>query len=300
MKVYRSDRIGEKIIETYDKLLEEWECEVTEHDIQGTYGTTHVIETGNKVGMPLILFHGVGDDSALMWIYNAKALGDHFHLYAIDTIGGPGKSRPNVRYDKSFDDILWIDEILDSLKIEKAAVAGVSMGAYLTQLYTLERPERVIQAVSIAGAVPAIGKKSTLGVMLKIFLPEALFPTDNNVIKLIRKMSGSNYSVFTGNPVIMSHYKYLLKGFNNMAMGYHKVRGFTSEEIDRIRDRVIYLVGEEDPFEKLGGKILLQKYNMNTAFYPDAGHGLNHELAEEINKKLIEIFSCCQNKDLLR
>ena len=291
MKVYRSDKVGKKIIETYDQLLAEWGCEVTERDIRGSYGTTHVIETGNKEGIPLVLFHGVGDDSALMWIYNAKALGDHFRLFAIDTIGGPGKSRPNGNYDKNFDDILWIDGILDSLKIDRAAVAGVSMGAYLTQLYTLSRPERVIRAISIAGAVPAVGKKSTMGVMFRIFLPEALFPTDGNVMKLIRKMSGSNYSVFTENPAIMSHYKYLLKGFNNLAMGFHKVRGFTSEEIDRIRDRVIYLVGEEDPFEKLGGKILLQQYNMNTVFYPDAGHGLNHELSEEINRKIIDILS---------
>ena len=29
--------------------------------------------------------------------------------------------------------------------------------------------------------------------------------------------------------------------------------------------------------------------NMNVTFYPDSGHGLNHELADEINRKIIEI-----------
>lgn len=33
--------------------------------------------------------------------------------------------------------------------------------------------------------------------MMKVSLPEALFPTDKNVMKLIRKMTGSNYSAFT-------------------------------------------------------------------------------------------------------
>ena len=292
VKVYRSKKAGEKILQTYEQLLTKWDCEIEERDIPTTYGTTHIIETGNKEGMPMVLFHGVGDDSALMWIFNARALGQNYHLFAIDTIGGPGKSRPNENYNKEFDDVRWIDEVMDAIKIEKAAIVGVSMGAYLTQLYTLRRPERVLHGICISGSVAAAGKKSTLGVMMKIFMPEALFPTDKNVIKLLRKLSGKNYSVFTEDPLILQHYKCLIKGFNNMAMGFHKVQGFTSEEIDQIRDKVFYLVGEEDPFEKLGGKALLQQYRMNATFYEGAGHGLNHELADEINGKIIELLTC--------
>ena len=289
VKVYRSKKAGEKILQTYDQLLTKWDCEIEERDIPTTYGTTHIIETGNKEGMPMVLFHGVGDDSALMWIFNARALGQNYHLFAIDTIGGPGKSRPNENYNKEFDDVRWIDAVMDAIKIEKAAIVGVSMGAYLTQLYTLRRPEKVLRGISISGSVAAAGKKSTMSAMMKIFLPEALLPTDKNVNKLIRKLSGKYYSVFTDNDLIMAHYKSLIKGFNNMAMGYHKVIGFSSEEIDQIRDKVTYLVGEEDPFEKIGGKALLQQYHMNATFYEGAGHGLNHELAEEINQKILEI-----------
>ena len=97
--------------------------------------------------------------------------------------------------------------------------------------------------------------------------------------------------MFTENELILQHYKCLIKGFNNMAMGCHKVQGFTPEEVDQIRDKVIYLVGEEDPFEKIGGKALLQQYQMNAIFYEGAGHGLNHELADEINQKILEIVS---------
>ena len=76
-----------------------------------------------------------------------------------------------------------------------------------------------------------------------------------------------------------------------MAMNPHHVSdGFSPEEVDRIRDKVIFLVGDEDPFEKLGGKQLLLDLKMNVTFYPDAGHGLNHELSEEINQKIIEVM----------
>ena len=292
MKKYRSEKAGRAILETYDRLLAAWGCDIQEKDVATFYGSTHVIECGKEDAPPLVLFHGVGDDSALMWIFNAAELSKQFHLYAIDTIGGPGKSVPNEKYNRDFDDIRWIDETLDRLGIGKAFFAGVSHGGYLVQAYTLLRPERVLKTISISGTVPVGGKKLSMMAMMKIFLPEALFPTDKNVSRLIRKLSGENYSVFTDNPEIMTHYKSLLRGFNNMAMRYHKLHAFSPEDVDRIRDKVIYLVGTEDPFERLGGRYVLERYHMNAVFYEKAGHGLNHELADEINQKMISILQC--------
>ena len=223
MKKYRSEKSGQAVLETYDRLLASWQCGKKERDVETEHGTTHVIECGAESAPPLVLFHGVGDDSALMWIYNAPELGKHFRLYAVDTMGGPGKSVPNGNYGKGFDNVRWIDGVLDALGIEKAFFAGVSMGGYLVQIYTLMRPERVLKTISISGTVPVGGKKNSMSAMMKIFLPEALFPTDRNVTRLLRKLSGENYTVFTENREIMAHYKSLLKGFNNMAMGYHRL-----------------------------------------------------------------------------
>ena len=276
---------------------------ILERDVQTNFGTTHVIEAGKDGAPALVLFHGVGDDSALMWIFNAAELSHHFKLYAIDTLGGPGKSVPNENYNENFDSIAWIDQIFDGLKLEKAFIAGVSNGGYLVQYYTVKRPEKVIKGISISSSVAAASNESVdpknakkakaaaMKNMMKIFLPEALFPTDKNVCKLIKKMCGKNYNVFTENPTIMAHYKGLLRGFNNMAMSYHKVVAFTSEEVESIRDKLIFLVGEEDPFEKLGGKERLIENRMNVTFYPDAGHGLNHELSSQINAKIVEVLS---------
>lgn len=291
MNKYRNKTAGENILRTYDALLTQWQVPILECDVETRYGKTHVITSGGDDLPPLVLFHGVGDDSALMWIYNAKELSQHFKLYAIDTIGGPGKSAPNKNYNKDFDDILWIDDILTELKIESAFFAGVSHGGFMTQLYTLKRPEKVKKAIAISSSVPASnGNKnsSPMKTMMKIFLPEALFPTQKNTEKLIKKLSGVNANAFLQNKTIMEHYRFLLKGFNNMAMAYHKVLTFSDEEITQIKEKILYLAGEADPFQKLGGSEALTKYNMNVQFFEDAGHGLNHELASEINKKVIE------------
>ena len=304
MKVYRNKKQEEIIRQTYDQLLKLWGCELLERDVQTNFGITHVIEAGQDGAPPLVLFHGVGDDSALMWIFNAAELSKHFKIYAIDTIGGPGKSVPNKNYNENFDDIAWIDQIFDGLKLDRAFVAGVSNGGFLSQYYTLKRPDKVIKAISISSTVAAAAanesvdpknakkaKAAAMKNMMKIFLPEALFPTDKNVCNLIKKICGKNYTVFTENPTIMVHYKGLLRGFNNMAMKYHKVVAFTSQEVDSVRDKIIYLVGEDDPFEKLGGKERILENRMNVTFYPDAGHGLNHELSSQINEKIVEVLS---------
>ena len=290
MKVYRTPKMQQAILSTYDKLLAQWNVAVEEMDIETTYGSTHVIACGDKNLPPLVLFHGVGDDSALMWIYNAEYLSRYYRVYAVDTMGGPGKSVPGKGYDKNFDDVLWIDEVLQGLGLEQAYFAGVSMGGYLVKLYAVYRSERMLKGISISGALSTTKDKGQMSAMMKIFLPEALFPTKKNVVKLIKKLSGTNSAVFTDNEDIMEHYTYLLRGFNNMAMGYHKVRSFEDHEIDIIRQKVVFLAGLEDPFEKLGGADILKEYQMKVTFYPNAGHGLNHEKADEINAKIVEIF----------
>ena len=290
MKVYRNNKSKENIIRTYNLLLNEWSVPVTEVDIPTKYGITHVNTFGNPNYEPLLLFHGVGDDSALMWIYNAKTLAEHFSIYAVDTIGGPGKSIPNKNYNKEFDDVAWIDEILDYLHLKEVNLAGTSHGGYLVQLYTLKRPERIKKAVALASSVPENTGKSPMKTMMQIFLPEALFPTKKNVFKLLKKLSGKNSNVFTDNKLLLQHYTYLLKGFINMAMRYHKVSAFSNEEIESIKEKCLYLVGKADPFAIRGGKAAIEKHSMNAIFYPEIGHGINHEISYEINSAIINYF----------
>ena len=292
MNLYRSANAQKQILDTYDQLLALWNVDVEEKDIATAYGTTHAIVCGKRGNPPLILFHGVGDDSALMWIYNAEALAQRFHVHAIDTIGGPGKSRPNQNYNKGFNTVQWIDEVLAGLALDRQQVhvAGVSNGAYLAQLYGMRRPDKVTSIVCMAGSVP-VGESSPMKAMMKVFLPEALFPTDRNVKKLICKLAGKNSAVFTENRTIMEHYRWLLKGFNNMAMRHHIIEHFNDAQVASIRGKALYLAGEGDPFMVLGGKEALIRNKMNARFFPDVGHAINHEIAAEANRLIIEFFA---------
>ena len=108
MKVYRSKKMQQAIQRTYDALVAQWGVDVEEMDLETGYGTTHVIACGDAKNPPLLLFHGVGDDSALMWIYNAEYLSRYYRVYAVDTLGGPGKSVPGKLYNQEFDDVVKV------------------------------------------------------------------------------------------------------------------------------------------------------------------------------------------------
>lgn len=122
-------------------------------NILTSYGSTHIIITGIKTNPPLLLFHGVGDNSAMMWLYNIERLYEHFYVIAVDAIGGSGRSEPNEHYYRSFDQTIWLDEILEHLQMDEVNIAEVSYGAYLAYHYAIMRPFKVRKIVCMAGRV---------------------------------------------------------------------------------------------------------------------------------------------------
>ena len=60
--------------------------------------------------------------------------------------------------------------------------------------------------------------------------------------------------------------------------GFFEYFGITKQDID---DALTDLCG---------GREVLEQNHMDAVFYEKAGHGLNHERAEEINRKMISIL----------
>ncbi len=295
VKVYKSGKGKSEILKTYDRLLKNWGIDFEETDIDTRYGMTHIIKVGNKENPPLVLFQGVGDDSALMWTYNAKALAEKFHIIAVDTIGGPGKSKPNKAYGKGFDMCDWVDDILSALGLDRVHMAGVSNGAYITQTYGAKRPEKTNKLVCMAGGF-VVGYKSpglfALLKMFKVFFPEALFPSDKNNLKLINKLCGMNSNKIIENEYMISHWNALLKYFNGISMRYHKITSLSDSEIKIIRKKALFVIGDSDPISYSEKSIKnFEENEMRYIILKDTGHALNHERADEINEIVIDFLS---------
>ncbi|MEF2965837.1 alpha/beta hydrolase [Paenibacillus sp. M1] len=291
MKRYKNLNGQQFIIESYEALLNTWGTDYEEKDIETTYGQTHIITAGNSQNPPLLLFHGTADNSAMMWVYNIKALSDKFYVIAVDAIGGSGKSEPNSAYDKHFDQVKWIDDILTSLEIHTANICGVSYGAYLSYYYTLKRPNQVNKAICLAGRIPS-SQFEVLSKMMAAFLPEAMFPSEKNCRKLLRKLSGPNFSKFEDNDLLVKHWYYLLKYFNNKSMMQHKIEMNGDDELTVLKEKVLFLIGENDRLSNYPKAIQrLEDNRLNYKIIKEAGHAINHEQPDVIHHEIVSFLS---------
>ena len=89
--IYRSEEGKSKILELYDSQLNRLSVPWKDIYVQTSFGNTHLIETGNTEGEPLLVFHGGNATTAYNLLY-CDFLFEDFHIYAVDIIGHPGKS----------------------------------------------------------------------------------------------------------------------------------------------------------------------------------------------------------------
>lgn len=290
MKLFKSAKAAALVLASYEVFMARWPVPYTEQDLQGKWGTTHVIECGKPENPPLVLFHGVGDNSAVMWELNIGALSENFHCFAVDTLGGPGKSVPNDKFKKTFNQEEWITSILDGLGLEKTNLTGVSNGAYMAYNYTVKKPERVIKTVCIEGGMNR-STKGTMWGMIKLMLPEMLCPTEKNLKKVFRKMTSPYATIYDERPDIVDHVILLMKSHNQMAMTAHKLNEYIEEEGIAQKDKLLFLAGDKKgvnmPIDHTT-KEFMDKAGYHYVVVENAAHGLNQEQAETVNKLIID------------
>lgn len=291
MKVYKSEQGKRRLWASYGELLQGWGTPVEERSYPSTFGDTHVVCAGSEANPPLLLFHGVGDDAAMMWVYNAKSLAQHFFLIAVDVIGGPGKSAPNGQYEAGFDAKVWIAELLDAMGIARAHIAGVSYGCHLVQMMLTELPDRVDRAVGMAGLPALEGARESKWRGILRFLPEALFPTDRNCLKLMKKLSGANSGVFTDNEALWTHWKQILRDFNQQSMMRQNMKPVDPARLLQARNRALFIVGARDLSDPRRAR-QAQDAGFSVTVLPDTGHGVNHERANAVNEMIIQFLTC--------
>ena len=58
MSIYKSQKGKEEILALYDEQLKRLETAYKDLWVSTSFGKTHLIETGNLEGIPLLVFHG--------------------------------------------------------------------------------------------------------------------------------------------------------------------------------------------------------------------------------------------------
>lgn len=126
--IYRNEQSKKAVWKLYDRQMENLDAPYTDLYIDTSFGRTHLIECGNLTGKPLLVFHGGNVTTA----YNLKYCGfllKDFHIYAVDTIGHPGKSAEVSLSPRNQDYGKWAVDVIKGLGVDRIACFGGSFGA---------------------------------------------------------------------------------------------------------------------------------------------------------------------------
>ncbi|MEY2517587.1 MAG: hypothetical protein QOJ89_4945, partial [bacterium] len=115
-----------------------------------TRGAVTLAASDDGTGIPVVLLHGLTASRRYV-VMGSRALERSGHRVVAFDARGHGASEPAPEpgaygYDEQWRDLA---ALLDELELERAVLAGVSMGAHTSLRLALERPERVAGLVVI-------------------------------------------------------------------------------------------------------------------------------------------------------
>ena len=123
-----------------------------------SYGKTRIAEAGKGNKETILFLHGVGGHCEA-YAKNVVALSDEFHVIAYDYVGQGMSDKPLLDYTP-LTLVEHLRELMDSLGIDKAHLSGESMGGWVSGLFTIEYPERVLRLnFNTAAGLPIITDK---------------------------------------------------------------------------------------------------------------------------------------------
>jgi pimeloyl-ACP methyl ester carboxylesterase len=113
--------------------------------------------------------------TSAMWSINIAAFSKDHRVYAVDVMGQPGKSIPDVPICDTADFVAWLTATLDALGLDCVSLVGMSFGGWLALNYAVAVPQRVRRLVLLSpgGLLPMV-KQFTVRGMLMVFLPTRL------------------------------------------------------------------------------------------------------------------------------
>ncbi|HUE25563.1 MAG TPA: alpha/beta fold hydrolase, partial [Solirubrobacteraceae bacterium] len=123
----------------------------TEHEI--TRGGVRLSVAESGTGIPVVLLHGLTATRRYV-VMGSRLLERSGHRVIAYDARGHGRSSPAAEPDAyGYDELgLDLEAVLDQLGIERAVLAGASMGAHTILGLALRSPERVAGLVAITPA----------------------------------------------------------------------------------------------------------------------------------------------------
>jgi pimeloyl-ACP methyl ester carboxylesterase len=280
-----------KYIAAYEATLSLWATPYEFLEVPTHWGRTHIITCGPKDGPPLVLLHGM-HLSATMWFSNIAALSRNYRIYAVDTIGGVGRSVV-VHPLKSRADLAgWLNAVLDGLGITQTHLLGHSYGGWLALNFALsaasERIKRLILLAPV-GLQPFGSQFWLRGI------PAMLFPRRSFITSFMKWMTIEGFVV---NELFVEQFVLGMKNFRPNPHIRVLPSTFTDDELQQIKADTLLLIGEAEVIYNPAIAVNWAKQlveNIEAEVVPNASHGLPIEQPELVNERILGFLNQEQN-----
>lgn len=146
--IYKSKDSKKETLDLYDAQLGKLGCEYTDIYVDTSFGKTHVVETGNFGGKPLLVFHG-GNSTTAYNLLVCRFLLKDFHVFAVDIIGHPGKSDERCLSPRGYDYGKWGGEVIERLGFSKIRCFAGSFGGGVLVKTMCAAPEKIEKSVLV-------------------------------------------------------------------------------------------------------------------------------------------------------
>jgi pimeloyl-ACP methyl ester carboxylesterase len=114
----------------------------------------HYLEAG--AGPAVILLHGLGGDAS-NWASTIGPLSKKYHVIVPDQLGFGRSDKPMINY-RVGTLVDFLDGLMKELKIDKASIAGNSLGGWTAAAFAIAHPEKVDKLILVDAAGFALEK----------------------------------------------------------------------------------------------------------------------------------------------
>ncbi|MDD1504272.1 alpha/beta hydrolase [Lysinibacillus sp. CNPSo 3705] len=278
---------GEELFQqAYSNNLKRWNVSYEILNIPTTYGSTHIIASGETKLPPVIMLHGAGMGSTI-WYANIESLSKIRRVYAVDAIGDMNKSEPLRSISDPEDMGKWMAEILDHLGIEKTDFIGHSAGGYITLNIATSIQIRINKMVLLAPAA------SFVPFYKQFFLRLAFI----NAIRrkgFIQRFF-CNWFIAKGNTIDNEVFDQFIYGIMHYKWKVKPVipKVIPKEKLETIQIPTLLLMGEKEVIYNPRRALTQAKASIphiKTMMLPNTSHCLFIEDAKKVNESIINFL----------
>jgi pimeloyl-ACP methyl ester carboxylesterase len=281
--LYKSRQGYQEVMAHYDTALQSMGFSYESRYVETRFGPTHTVVSGDEEGKPIALWHGLNANSAT-WAHWIPALAPTYRVYAIDTIGGMGKSAPSRPAKKGPAYGQWAADVLEGLGLKRVNVIGASHGGWLIGKLASVAPERIGSAVlmSSAGFMPV-----SLTQALRL-IPRILFKsTDEVACAMLALVSTPD---LPPDPFFLELFELMLRHFR----GERGVPTLSDAELERLAAPTCLLMGQHEatfnPYKALQRGLRLLPHVITAEIVPGVGHSMIHRQPDWVTGRVIRFL----------